>query len=282
MGNRLTQPLKWHGGKYYLAPQIVALMPQHLHYVEPFFGGGAVLLARDPADRRLWAGDTSSTRGVSEVVNDIHGGLTNFWRVIQRPETFDRFARIVPVPFSQPEFRDAAPRLDDPDPVERAAAFFVRCRQCLAGRVESDTFAAISRTRTRGGKNEQASAWQGAVDGLPAVCRRLRDVVVLNLPALQVIRQHDGPLTLFYCDPPYLHATRTATDVYGAEMTEADHRELLDTLRDCKGKVMLSGYPCRLYDTTLASWNRHSFDLPNNAAGGKAKGRETEVVWCNF
>lgn len=40
MSNQLTQPIKWHGGKHYLAPKIVALMPRHLHYVEPFGGGG--------------------------------------------------------------------------------------------------------------------------------------------------------------------------------------------------------------------------------------------------
>jgi DNA adenine methylase len=42
---RPTLPLKWHGGKYYFAPKIVALMPRHTHYVERFCGGCAVLLA---------------------------------------------------------------------------------------------------------------------------------------------------------------------------------------------------------------------------------------------
>ena len=51
---RLTPPLKWHGGKHYLTRHVLALMPRHLHYVEPFFGGGQVLFARDPQDRRLW------------------------------------------------------------------------------------------------------------------------------------------------------------------------------------------------------------------------------------
>jgi len=46
-------PLKWHGGKSYLADRIIALMPRHLHYVEPYFGGGQVLFRRDPADPRL-------------------------------------------------------------------------------------------------------------------------------------------------------------------------------------------------------------------------------------
>lgn len=53
---------------------------------------------------------------------------------------------------------------------------------------------------------------------------RLRRVVILNQPALEVIRQQDGPATLYYLDPPYLHEMRAATSTYKHEMTEADHR----------------------------------------------------------
>jgi DNA adenine methylase len=65
-------------------------------------------------------------------------------------------------------------------------------------------------------------------------------------------------------------------------MTEDQHRQLLTVLLGCKGKVMLSGYPSALYDSKLAGWARNAFDLPNNAAGGGAKRRMTEVLWCNF
>jgi DNA adenine methylase len=264
----LTPPLKWHGGKTYLARRIVALMPRHLHYVEPFAGGLAVLLAKDP-------------EGVSEVVNDLDGDLSNFWQVMKDVDAFERFRRVVEaVPFSEAEWRSAGDQLADPDPVRRAVAFFIRVRQSLAGRM--DTFASLSRTRTRRGQNEQTSAWTTAVQGLPAVRDRLLRVVILNAPAVEVIRSQDGPETLFYCDPPYYHPTRTAKAVYRHEMTEADHRELLRLLRTVRGKVMLSGYPSELYGRELAGWHRVEFDLPNNAAGGKAKGRETEVVWANF
>jgi DNA adenine methylase len=47
----LTQPLKWWGGKHYLARKIIDLMPRHLHYVEPYAGGLAVLLEKDPLDQ---------------------------------------------------------------------------------------------------------------------------------------------------------------------------------------------------------------------------------------
>ena len=65
-------------------------------------------------------------------------------------------------------------------------------------------------------------------------------------------------------------------------MTEADHRELLEGLLEGQGKVMLSGYPSALYDGALTGWNRHTFDLPNHAAGGKVKRRVAECPWCNF
>jgi DNA adenine methylase len=65
-------------------------------------------------------------------------------------------------------------------------------------------------------------------------------------------------------------------------MTDADHRELLDAIKQVQGRVMISGYASTLYDTALADWNRHTFDLANHAAGGKKKGRETECLWCNF
>ena len=48
------------------------------------------------------------------------------------------------------------------------------------------------------------------------------------------------------------------------------------------GGTDLAGYDNELYASMLAGWSRHEFDLPNNAAGGAAKRRMTEVVWCNF
>src|SRR5437016_2495872 len=85
---RMNLPLKWHGGKYYLASRIVDLMPPHIHYVEPFFGGGAVLLSRDPNDESLWL---KPHKGVSEVANDINGRLVNFSPVLQDPAQLEDF-----------------------------------------------------------------------------------------------------------------------------------------------------------------------------------------------
>ena len=57
---------------------------------------------------------------------------------------------------------------------------------------------------------------------------------------------------------------------------------MCDTVSQCQGKVMLSGYDNQTYWEKLGDWNVHRFDLPNNMASGKKKRRMTECVWCNF
>lgn len=284
----VNPPLKWHGGKHDLAKWIISLMPERcknpnapdasdpgwLHYVEPYFGGGSVLLANDP-------------EGISEVANDINGPLSNFWKVLQDHEQFEVFQRdIEAVPFSRIEFEEADEFNPKPfataDRIESAVAFFIRCRQSLAGRM--DSFTPLSKNRTRRGMNEQASAWLNCIEGLPAVHARLKRVVILNDDALNVIRQQDGPRTLFYLDPPYLHETRTSTGEYQHEMTYGDHQKLLQTLWNIEGQFLLSGYRSKLYDDCAVGygWQRHEKKINNHAAGGKKKRTMTECVWTNY
>jgi DNA adenine methylase len=263
----ISPPLKWHGGKTYLARRIIALMPPHTHYVEPYAGGLAVLLAKNP-------------EGVSEVVNDLDGRLTSFWRVLKQPDTFERFRRTVEaVPFSQVEWDEAAAAATFADPVDDAVAFFIHCRQSLAGRMAS--FAPLSRSRTRRGMNEQASAWWSAVEGLPAVHGRLARVAIFCRDALDVIRSEDGPDTLFYLDPPYLPDARTSPDIYACEMPIEAHAKLIEQIQKVKGRVILSGFRSELYDRALRRWRRVDFDMPNHAAGGSRKRRMIESIWSN-
>ena len=274
----MNLPLKWHGGKYYLAKRILALMPRHLHYVEPFFGGGAVLLNRKPEDPKLWL---PPNQGVSEVVNDINGRLVNFWRTLQDPASFQQFARRVEaIPVAREEWRAAHAHDYGNDLIDDAVAFFVDCRQSRSGLMTG--FTAVTRNRTRREMNGNVSEWLSAVDGLCDVHARLRRVLIENMPAVDLIRREDTPGTLFYCDPPYLHETRTSTAAYAHEMKEEEHKQLLATLVACQGKVMLSGYRSPLYHAALKGWKQHAFDLPNNAASGDTKRRMTEIVWCNF
>lgn len=265
-------PLKWHGGKGAfngkLAKWIVSLMPPHLHRVHTHAGGLSELFYSNP-------------EGVSEVVNDINGRLTNFWRALANPRQFYAMTqRLSVTPFSEAEWEASRDRLSDG--TRDAIRFFVRCRQSLAGRMKG--FTPLSRTRTRRGMNEQVSAWLTAIEGLPEVHARLMRVAILTGDALDVIRQEDGKDTLFYLDPPYLQETRTTKRVYEHEMTPGRHLQLLKCLATIKGHFLLSGYRSHMYDSFAMqqAWHRREFSIVNNASNKKKKDTKTEYVWMNY
>lgn len=272
-------PLKWHGGKSYFAGKFwdIALKDEWrpIHVVEPYCGGAAFTLEGLARDYPY-----------SFCVNDINGTLMNFWEVLRDEVEFGNFKRRVDAtPFNEHDWLKSGIMLEH-RPLDKslwAWAFFVRNRMSLAGRM--DSFTGITRTRTRRGMNAEVSAWLTTVDGLPEFHRMLKKVLILNRPALDVIRSEDTPRTLFYCDPPYLHETRATTREYGPnEMSEAEHGELLHRLSCIKGRFMLSGYRSNMYHNfaDMFGWKRHEFEIANSAAGGKTKRTMTECLWCNF
>ena len=187
-------------------------------------------------------------------------------------------ARVQFIPYSQKEFEDAADYSPDASDLDKAVCDFVRWRQSFGGKGRAWSY---TTSRARGGMAGDVNAWWTAIDQLPEIVGRLKRVEILHQPALQAIGRFDGPETLIYCDPPYLHETRDANsrDVYGVEMSEADHRELAVALRNCQSKIVLSGYPSPLYDSLFATWRRVEFEIANHAAGGRQKSRMTEVLW---
>lgn len=286
MARKLTPPIKWHGGKHYLASWIIDQMPPHLHYVEPYLGGGAVLLARDPVKNWLAEGDEkllAKDSGCSEVVNDVNGQLTNFWNVLRNPELFQQMQRILELtPFSAVEWKNSTTQVQSDDPVEAAAGFFICARQSRQGLMTS--FATLSRKRTRRNVNEQVASYLNAIDGLADVHRRLQAVVIFNDDACQVIRRQDGNRTLYYCDPPYIHESRTATSAYAFEMDTENHIELLETLSTIEGKFLLSGYRSKLYDdhADKHGWRREDRLIDNKSSSTKEKEIKCECLWMNF
>lgn len=270
---RVQQPIKIHGGKGAfngkLAQWIIDKMPSHSHYIEPFFGGGSVLL-RKPAE------------GISETVNDLNGELINFWRCLQDRRKFGELKRILSVtPLARDEFERARGGLFT-SPAEQAARFFVRCRQSRQG-LQRDYCTPTKRTRR--GMNEQASAWLSAIDGLRDVRDRMINVEVENLNALDLIEKRDHAGALFYCDPPYLPETRGSGGEYSAfEMSEGEHYRLLEVLSAIEGRFLLSGYHSDFYGAVAKreGWNLHEFEIANNAASGETKERKIECLWTNF
>jgi DNA adenine methylase len=262
----IRPPVKWHGGKRYLAKQIIQYFPPHRVYLEPFGGGASVLLNKLPAE--------------VEVYNDLDLRITRLFRVLR--DQGDRFlAKVQLIPYSQIEFEAAVAYPPGASDLDMAICDFVRWRQSFGGKGQSWSY---TTKRARGGMAGDVNAWWTAIDGLPEIIDRIRRVQLLCQSAFEAIPRFDHPEGLIYCDPPYVHSTReqNSRKVYHAEMSDEDHRRLAQLLRKCKGKVVVSGYPSAIYNELFEGWRLVKFDIANHAAGGREKGRETECLWLNF
>lgn len=70
---KLSAPFIYFGGKASVADIVWKALGQPKHYIEPFFGSGAVLLARP---------DYDPTKDI-ETINDKDGFVSNVWRSLQ-------------------------------------------------------------------------------------------------------------------------------------------------------------------------------------------------------
>lgn len=264
----VTRPvLRYHGGKFRLAPWIISFFPPHQTYVEPFGGAGSVLMRKE--------------RSNCEVYNDINDEIVNVFRVLRNPDTAEQLQRLVALtPFARAEFEATYKQTDDP--IERARRTVARAFMGFGSGAAFSKHATGFRTGVRGDSCRSAShdltTWP---DVVPAFVDRLRGVTIESRDALYLMGRMDSNGTLFYVDPPYPLSTRgNARGVrqkYAQELTDADHKKLAGVLHDLQGMVVLSGYPCDLYDLDLFStW--HRFERTALADGARQR---TEVVWLN-
>lgn len=263
--------LRWHGGKWLLAPWIINHFPSHRVYVEPFGGAASVLLRKE--------------RAYAEVYNDLDGDVVNLFRVLRDAEQARALRHALRMtPFARAEFARAYERSDCP--IEAARRLVVRSFMGFGSNGHAATPAGGPSTGFRASSHKSgttpAQDWANYPDVLPLIADRLRGVFVESKPALEVLRYHDTPMTLHYVDPPYVHETRgkqsqhLVKHMYRHELTTADHIALLAGLRELSGMVVLSGYPHALYDDALADWHR----VEREALADGARKR-IEVLWIN-
>jgi len=250
--------LRWHGGKWRLAPWIIGHLPPHDAYCESYGGAASVLLRKPPA--RL------------ETFNDRHGRLVNFFTVLrQRPGELARAIELTP--YARAEFQLAYQVAADP--LEDARRFYVLANQGRGGAASRRT---RSGWRTSRNPTHPRPPREFTAAHLAAIAGRLKHVQLEHDDALAVIARYDTPATLHYVDPPYVRATRSASSPgrYLHDLSDADHRALAALLHQVEGMVVLSGYPSRLYEELYAGWQR--VDRP--ARADKA-GLRVESLWRN-
>lgn len=258
--------LRYHGGKWRLAPWIISHFPPHRVYTEAFGGAGSVLVRKPRA-------------ALVEVYNDLDKQIVNVFRVLRDDELAARLSRrLTATPFARVEFVESYDEADDP--VEQARRTIVRAFMGFG----SDS-ATGARTGFRANGNRQnmhpANDWANYPKHIQVFAERLQGVVIENRDALDIIRQHDGAGALHYADPPYLPLTRSLhtrrkSKGYNHDMTEQQHRALAALLTTVEGMVVLSGYASDLYESLYAGWTR----VERKAKADGALDR-VEVLWLN-
>jgi DNA adenine methylase len=264
MGEALKPPLVYFGGKTINAGRIAALLPLHGHYVEPYCGSLAVLLAK--------------RRSGMETVNDLDRALVTFWRVLRdRPGELSYACAMTP--HSLAEFRDAEDVDALADEMEIARRVWVRLTQGRAGTLRSTGWRHF--VEPSGSSFGMPDYLDRYVARMAEASERLNHVSLECRPALELVEWYGRSAdVLLYIDPPYLRSTRNS-GAYRHEMTEADHRDLAAALAEVKASVVLSGYASDLYDRELyPGWHRTEF---RSGTGQNAEtwGNRTEVLWSN-
>lgn len=247
--------LRYPGSKWSLAGAIIQYFGPHYHYVEPFFGSGAVFFSKEPSPH--------------EVINDTNGSVVNLFRAL-RDHTEDLCWALEATPWSRDEYVDSDVLTGDA--VEDARRFVVRCWQAHASDLAKKTGWKSRGVKQRAGG--MSHRWQKVPDQLRVLAWRLSDAEIDHRPAIEVIKRHAGSDCLIYADPPYVHSSRTQT-MYGFEMTDDEHVELLDTLRAHPGPVVLSAYATDLYASMLSDWATYELKPPKVEKGAA----RTEVLW---
>jgi DNA adenine methylase len=259
----------WYGGKFSHLDWLLPLLPPCHHYCEPFSGSGAVLLNREPSP--------------VETYNDIDGEVVNFFRVL-RDSPEDLIKTLALTPFSREEYHQAIyGETSGISDVEKARRFYIKARQTRTGLAQTASLGrwANCKNTSRSGMSGVVSRWLGGIDALDEIAQRLIRVQIENRPAIDLIHLYDSPTTLFYCDPPYLHATRGDAKAYAFEMDEDQHRELAAVVNQCQGMVAVSGYDHPLMNEIFPPKHWRKILSPDKTIHS-TKDRRVEVLWINY
>lgn len=221
-------PIGWVGGKRLLVPRLLELMPQHYQtYVEPFCGGAALYFAKEQ-------------QGI-EVLNDLDGGLVNFYRcvVTNCDEMAERLEALV---YSRAVFNE----LKEQNPSDLA----IIDRACRFYYINKVSFGCdMLRPRFGTSRTHHSSFNPLTVRKILTNTRiRMARVCLEHDDWSAVCKRYDHANTFFYLDPPYFQT-------HGYAVSFDGYDDIAQFMRTCKGKVMLSINDCPEMESVFEGFN---------------------------
>jgi len=261
MRNRITQPFSYYGGKQRLSSHIIPLIPKHLVYIEPFFGGGTIFFKK-PFPNTI-------PTAYSEVINDYDNRIITFFRVLQNPDTFEELLhRLHFTPYSQAEHVKSAEILKNENrynDIDRAWAWFVQCNMGFAKRIYSGWGTGVF-----GGN--QASTWAGRLD-LSRFFERMVSTHICCCDAIECLKRFNSPQSFAYIDPPYIGTDCGKYIGYTVEQ----YKDLLEYLdKEYLGSFILSGYNNEYANSY--GWSKKELKAINSSKGSTRCNKSSKAV----
>lgn len=207
----LKPPISRMGGKSKLRKTIIEMIPEHVCYVEPFFGAGWVYFGKQPSK--------------VEVINDIDKELINLFKMMKYHES--EISRLLQYEIcSRNMFEDYKKSdIDLLTDIQRAIRFIYILSQSFASKGNNFGYGTTSRPSPQIFETEHLKLIKG----------RLRNTHIENLSFKKIFEKYDREHTFFFCDPPYYE-----TDGYEALFGEKEHLQLLEVLENIVGKFLLT------------------------------------------
>lgn len=238
---------KWRNG---LARKIASALPDHKTYVETFAGSAAILFQKEMSE--------------IEVIND-KDPETAFMLRFTRDATKNQVDRLRCLNWniSEPKFYELRDGKSPTDPVLR---FF------RAWNLQQKSYRAMRSTVHPNPETRRATPFTGG--RFDRVHERLQGVKIRNVDYRKIIREFDGPQTVFYLDPPCPGQEQGVPGVVSI-------MDLRAALKSIKGSWILS-VPLKVAKVMgIGKIVRVKVLRPsrvNNASGSKLKTSEFEAV----
>jgi DNA adenine methylase len=264
LGESTRPPFSFPAGKIRMAKEMVAIMPDHATYVEPFAGSAAVFFAKEPADR--------------EVLNDLNPEVAQALRDLKSLSDLQIESLV---------------RCNWVGNKEEYQALFNRQSRTAVGRLHRFLYLAkFSHNSTRR-KSDYCKRDTGRDSRryietrLKPAVDRLKNVTILSEDYQGVIERFDSPSTLFFIDPPYSqYNALTRTSGTGPKTGEGafDENRFMSVLKAIKGKYILNygergNLPKMLKDAGMQSRVVHRRRLHR---GGKTKDPVGHLIGTNY
>ena len=273
--SKLNSSLRSFGGKGNMLKNIYEYFPpneSYSSYIEPFMGS-------------LVVGLNLPNPKCSCIVNDLNKNIYSFFKVLQEKEMYERMkSKLDLIFYSEDIFNDSlrwlkeAGQKEDYSIEDRAYHFFVVNRMSYSG--NNTTFG--KNMSIRRGVSKSVSDMFSSIDGMYEIHEKIQNFIILNRDGVELIEHYDNPDYLIYCDPPYMHCTRTSCR-YPVDMDDSTQEKFINLIAKGSSKYLVSAYQCELYDDVLlgSGWNRVDFTV-NTVSGSNKPKEKTESLYLNY